>query len=808
VTLEAGGPWIGQPLERREDLRLIRGRGLYIDDVRMPGMAHLQVARSPHPHARIVGYDVDRARQLPGVLAVVTGEELRTLVAPFPHPDRLPFLRPIHFYPLAVDRVRYEGEPVVAVVALDEATAEDAVDLVEVEYEPLPVVATRQGALEAGSTRLYEDWPDNVYCHRSASFGDVDRAFAQADHVIDETFYMQRQAPLPLELRGTVASFDGIAFTIYSSTQTPHLLRTLLARILRWPESHVRVIAPDVGGGFGVKYQMHREEALVPALARLLGRPVKWRENIWEHLSSATQSRDKEVRVEAAVSSDGRILGLRATMLIDVGAAMAYPSSYGSSLVLAGGFPLGLKTENYAFDSRCVVTNKAPSGAYRGFGNNMRVFSIERTLDLIATRLDLDRFEVRRRNMMGASDVPYRSATGTRILSGNLIDPLQKALDVAGYDSFAERQAQARKDGRLLGMGFTSFGETAAPSYFGMVGAFGAGDACTVRIEPDSSVTALVGVAPQGQGHETAFAQVVADQIGVHPDSVAVRHSDTAMAPYGLGAWGSRSTVAAGGAAVLACRQLRSKLLRVAGHLLTLPVDELTWESGAARHGGTGRSVALADIVTATYGGRASLPDGEDAGLEATAFFEPPAIDRRPDADGRAMRHGTVATQAQVVTVEVDPGTGQVEILDYVVVHDCGVIINPALVDAQIRGGVVQGLAGALYEEIVYDEAGYLTTTSLIDYQVPTARELAPRIRIWHIESPDPTVPGGFKGMAEGGAIGAPAAIANAIADALGSVGAEITSTPLSPDRVAGLARRMERTEDRPMVLQGERKSV
>lgn len=783
-------PWVGRPLLRKEDLRLIRGQGHYVDDVRLPGMAHLQVVRSPHPHARIAGYDTERARRMAGVIAVVTGPELAALVDPFPHPTRLSFLKPLSYHPLAVGRVRFEGEPVVAVVARDEGTAEDAAEAVEVEYEPLPAVV--RAALADDAPLLYEEWGDNVYCRRTASFGDVEGAFAAAEHVIDETFYMQRQAALPIELRGTVASFDGSAFTVYSATQTPHLLRTLLAQVLRFPESRIRVVAPDVGGGFGVKYQLQREEALVPALARLLGRPVKWRESIWEHLSAATQSRDKEVRLQTAVAGDGTVLAVRADMLIDVGAASAYPSSYGSSLVLAGGLPLGLRTQNYAYDYRCVVTNKAPSGAYRGFGNNMRVFVVERTLDLVAARLGIDRLEVRRRNLVSADDVPYRSATGVRIRSGNLIDPLEKALGEAGYASFPERQARARAEGRLLGLGFASFGETAAPSYFGMVGAFGGGDSCTVRVEPDGSVTALVGVAPQGQGHETAFAQVVADQLSVHPDDVTVRHSDTAMAPYGLGAWGSRSAVVAGGAAILAAGKVRAKMLAVAAHLLGEPAEELRLTRDGALDPRSGEVLGFRAIVDAAYGGRANLPPEMEAGLEATAAYEPESIDRKADAEGRAMRHGTVSTQAQVATVELDRATGQVTILDYVVVHDCGVIINPGIVDGQIRGGVVQGLAGALHEEIVYDESGHLATSSLLDYQVPTARELAPRIRIWHTESPDPTVPGGFKGMAEGGTIGAPAAIANAIADALGPVGAEVRATPLTPPLIAELIDRLD----------------
>ena len=737
--------WIGRALPRKEDARLIRGHGRFLDDLYLPATAHLQILRSPHPHARIVGYDLQRAKQRPGVLAVLTGPELAAHVAPVPNPDNLAFLRPVRYYPLAVQRVRFEGEPVVAVVAEDVGVAEDALDDIEVSYQPIPLAGSVEAACAPDAELLYPDWGDNVLGQRSAAFGDVDGAFAEADHVLSETFAMQRQAALPLELRGTLAHDDGLNLQVWSSTQTPHLLRTLMSHVLRFPESRIRVIAPDVGGGFGVKYQLHREELLVAALARLLARPVKWRESMWEHLASATQSRDKQVMVELAVRADGTITGIRADIVVDVGSAQAYPSSYGSTLVLAGGLPLGLKAQAYSYRYRCIVTNKAPSGAYRGFGNNMRVFVIERSLDLIAARLKIDRAEIRRINVVSPADLPYRSATGVRMRSGSLTEPLDKALQEAGYDTFAQRQDQARGEGRYLGLGIAVFAETAVPSYFGMIGAFGGEDSCTVRIEPDASVTALVGTSPQGQGHETAFAQVVADQLGVHPDAVTVRHGDTASAPYGLGAWGSRSAVVAGGAAILACEKVSDKLRRIGGHLLGQDPGEMQLGDAELIHVPTGKSVTLSDVVLAAYAGRTHLPEGMEPGLEATAFFEPPSIEPRPDAEGKAMRHGTVATQAHTVTVEVDQETGRVKILDYVVVHDCGVVINPALVDGQIRGGVIQGIAGTLFEEIVYDGDGHLVTGSLLDYQVPTAREL-PRVRIGTSNPPTRQCPVGSRG--------------------------------------------------------------
>jgi carbon-monoxide dehydrogenase large subunit len=778
--------WVGRSVPRREDDRLLRGRGRYLDDIQIRDIAHVQVLRSPYAHARIGAISVDAAIAIPGVIDVVTGEELRHELDPVPAPVNLPFLKFHRYWPLAVERARFEGEPVAAVVAEDPALAEDAIDAIEVEYEPLPTVATAEAASEPGAPILYEDWGDNIHAARAASYGDVDGAFARADHIFDESFFMHRQTALPLELRGTIATYDQGSLDVWSSTQTPHLLRTLIARQLRMAESSIRVVAPDVGGGFGVKYQLHREEILVPALARRLLRPVKWRENMYEHLAASTQSRDKRVRIELAVDSSGVILAIRARMLIDVGAAMAYPYSYGSTLVLAGGLPLGIKTSNYSYDYQCVVTNKAPSGAYRGFGNNMRVFVIERALDLVAERLHFDRAEIRRRNLVGPEDLPYRSATGIRIRSGSLTEPLAKGLVEADADSLAERKAEALTRDRYLGLGMVAFAETAVPSYFGMIGAFGGEDSCTVRIEPDCSITALVGTSPQGQGHETSFAQVIADEFSVHPDTITIRHSDTASAPYGLGAWGSRSAVVAGGASILASRKLKGKLVRIGGHLLGFDEAEVEWSEGAVVHPSSQRRASLSEMVEAAYAGRTHLPADMEPGLEANAFFEPPSIDGAPDAEGRAMRHGTVATQAHVATVEVDPTNGCVSILDYVVVHDCGRIINPAIVDGQIRGGVMQGLAGTLFEHIVYDENAQLVTASLLDYQVPTATE-TPRIRVFHLESPDPTVPGGFKGMAEGGTIGAPAVLANAVADALAPLHIDIRDTQLAAVRILGL---------------------
>jgi aerobic carbon-monoxide dehydrogenase large subunit len=722
-----------------------------------------------------------------GVLAVVTGRDLARATRPFP--NRLPFLRPVDYHALAIDRVRFVGEPVAAVVGESPYLAEDALEQIQVEYEPLPVVADLEQAQVPGAPRLYEEWPDNLLTRRTFSVGDVDGAFAAAEVVIRETFTSNRQAPLPIELRGCLATYDGQSLTVWSSTQVPHVLRSTLAEALQVPESSIRVIAPDVGGGFGLKYQIFREEVLVAQLARLVDRPVKWREDLREHLTSAIHARDQRVHLELAARGDGVVTAIRAEVEGDVGSGAAYPPSYGPVMVLSTTFPLGLRVQNFSYDFRCVVTNKCPAGAYRGFGNPVRVFAVERALDLLAARLGLDPAEVRRRNLLTRADLPYRAASGARLNSGTFCEAMERALELVDYSGFRAVQQEARCNGRYLGLGIGAFAEASAPSLSGLAGTLGGYDSCTIRLEPDGRATALVGISPQGQGHETVIAQVVADELGLAPDEVTVRHSDTAVAPYGLGAWASRGAVVGGGAAIQAAEQVREKLLQIGAHLLEADPGDLRLSEGRlALADLPSRSVSLREVAEAAYAGRGRLPAGLTPGLEATAFFEPAAIEATPDAQGRVMRYATVSNACHIAIVEVVPETGEVELLDYVVVHDCGTIINPMIVEGQVHGGVAQGLAGALYEQVVYDEQGQLLTGSLLDYPVPTAREI-PTIRTDHLESPDPTLPGGFKGMGEGGTIGAPAAVANAIADALAPLGVEVTRTPLGPPEVARLIR-------------------
>ncbi len=781
----AGSRWIGRPIRRREDRRLLTGRARYLDDLQPPGCAHVVFVRSDHAHARVLAVDAAAATAAPGVLAVVDGAALAPHARPFP--NRVAGLRPVPYRPLATDRVRFAGEPVAAVVATSRAAAADAAAQVVVRYEPLPVVTDVDAARRPGAPRLYDEWPDNVLVTRRVAFGDVDGAFAAADVVIDETFTSQRQAPLPLEGRGTLAVPDGDALTVWSSTQVPHILRSVLAEVLDVAEPQLRVIAPDVGGGFGAKYQIFREEAAVACLARMLGRPVKWSERLGEHLASAVHAREQRVRLELAARADGTVTAMRATVVGDVGTAAAVPPSWGAPMVVATTCALGLRVEHFAYTLDCVVTNKCPGGAYRGFGNPVRVFAVERSLDLLAARLGLDPAEVRRRNLVGKADLPYRSVTGARIESATLPEAMDRALEMVDYGRFRERQAAARRHGRHLGVGIASFAEGTAPSFQALGGLFGAYDSCTLRVTPDGRIVAQMGVPAQGQGLETTIAQVVAEALGVDPTAVTVRYGDTDAVPVGLGAWGSRGCLVAAGAGTEAARVVRDKMLAIAAHLLEAHPDDLRVADGrAVVKGAESRAVGFREIAAAAYGGRARLPAGLAPGLEATAFFEPEAIDAAPDRHGRAMRYATVANAAHVAVVEVLVDTGEVKLLDYVVVHDCGTIVNPLIVDGQIRGGVAQGIAGALYEHLIYDESGQLLSGSLLDYHVPRADEI-PDIRVEHLVSPDPRTPWGIKGVGEGGTIGAPAAIANAVADALAPFGVRVVRTPLTPPEVRRL---------------------
>ncbi|HEY7064585.1 MAG TPA: xanthine dehydrogenase family protein molybdopterin-binding subunit [Chloroflexota bacterium] len=787
TTTPAG--YVGQRLRRREDRRHLIGAARFLPDLQVPGTLQVAFVRSPHGHARVRGLDASAALRLPGVAGVLTAAEARARARPFSANVDMPGLRPLEWYPLAEDVVRYVGEPLAAVAATDRYLAEDAAELIAVAYEPLPAVASVEAALAADAPRLYPAWDDNVYLRRTFANGDVDAALARADLVVRERFEAQRYSGVPLEGRGCLAEFDAGTgrLTVWSSTQWPHALRTVLADLLDLPESRVRVVAPDVGGGFGNKQHVFREELAVCLLALTLRQPVQWIEDRQENLKASVHARQQVHEVEAAVRRDGVLLGLRVRVTADMGSGTMYFSGLAPQLVTVGSVPGPYRLQDYAYDLRCVVTNKCPAGAYRGFGRANAVFTMERVMDLIARDTGLDPAEVRRRNLLRPDELPYETAPGGVLDSGRYAECLDEALRLAEYDHWRAAQPGLRAAGRLVGVGIACFVEGTAANIRRSAGRWGPYEAATARLEPDGRLALYVGLSPHGQGLETSLAQVAADHLGITPDEVEVYHGDTASCPYGLGTWSSRSAVVGGVVVGRAVGQVRDKALRIAAALLEAAPDDLAIGAGAVRvRGQASRAVPLRDVAAVAYHATHLLPPGLEPGLQATSWYEPPNTAGIPDARGRVNGNATFSNATHVAVVEVAPATGEVRILRYAVAHDCGTVINPLIVEGQIHGGVAQGIGGALYEEFVYDEAGQCLTGSLLDYLIPTACEL-PGLHLGHLVTPSPFVEGGYKGMGEGGALGPPAALANAVADALAPFGARVTRTPLTPARILAL---------------------
>ncbi|MGH7392234.1 MAG: xanthine dehydrogenase family protein molybdopterin-binding subunit, partial [Candidatus Rokuibacteriota bacterium] len=659
------------------------------------------------------------------------------------------------------------GEAVAAVVAADRYAAADGGERVHVEYEPLPAVTAVDDALAAG----------RVIFHRTWRQGDVERAFATAAVVVGETFTHGRVAPSPMEPRGVVADWDGETLTAWASTQTPWILRSALAASLGLDEARVRVIVPDVGGGFGLKVHVFPEDVAVAAVARQLGRPVKWIEERREDLAAASQAREQRLEVAAAADDDGRVLGLRARALSDAGAYHIYPLTaalepLGSAAILPGPY----RTPAYEYECLALHTHKAPLGAYRGVGMTFGAFAMERLLDLVAERCRLDPAEVRRRNLIARDGYPFSSAGGMIYDSGDFPKGLEQALALADYDGLRREQAEARAGGRLVGVGlacYTEYTGMGAEVFRrrGMEDVAGI-EAGTVRIDPDGTVRCLVSFPSQGQGHATALAQVVGERLGVPLERVRVEGVDTAAAPLGTGTLGSRGAVAMSGTAAVAADRVRDKLVRVAAALLEASPADVVLDDGRCHvRGYAERAVTVTDVARAAYAPPAGgLPEGLEPGLEATVYFDPPGP--------------TFSGAVHVALVEVDRDTGRVAVRRYALVEDCGPLINPMLVEGQIHGAVAQGLGEALMERLVYDDRGQLLTATLMDYALPRAADV-PEPRIGHLETPAPHMPGGVKGMGEGGAIGAPAAIANAVADAVRPLGVAITALPIAGERLA-----------------------
>ncbi|MGH7333217.1 MAG: xanthine dehydrogenase family protein molybdopterin-binding subunit [Candidatus Rokuibacteriota bacterium] len=768
---------IGARVPRVEDARLLAGQGRYVADLARPGLLHVAFVRSPHAHARVRQINAARARAFTGVIACLTGDELVTQVRPVRAESRMRGYLTTEYPALAYGKVRFAGEAVAAVVAESRYVAEDAAEQVVVDWEPLDVVHDPDTALLAGTPLVHEGAGSNGLVERTFTQGDADTALAAARLVIGDRFRFHRHAGVTLENRACLAEWEAGAqsLTLWSSTQVPGLVRDLLADLLGLPAHRVRVVAPDVGGGFGVKSALYPEEIVVSALARQLGRPVRWVGDRREDLLTSTQAWDEIVDAELGVDGDGTICGLRARVVADIGAYSIYPWTASIEVIQVISFlPGPYRVPHYQGVGTGVATNKAPMGPYRGVGRPVSAFVTESLLDRAARRLRLDPVEIRRRNMIRPDECPYRSPSGVVWDTATFQETLEGVCARADYAALRAEQTRARAAGRHLGIGVASYVEltgvgSAIPVSPGSTIATGT-EGVTLRVDPGGTLTASFGLACHGQGHETSLAQVVAEEVGVRLHDVRVMHGDTAASPSGTGTYASRSAVLGGGAAILASQVLREKIIAIAAHQLEAsPEDVEITEGRLAVRGASGRAVTLRDVAQAAYGGTRRLPKGMEPGLEATRFYDP--------------YFGTASNATHLAVVEVDAATGEVVLHTLVVVEDCGRIINPLIVEGQTIGGVAQGVGAALLEELVYGPEGQLLTGSLMDYLVPTACEI-PRVNVHHLDRPSPTTLGGFKGAGEGGTIGAPAAIANAVADALAPLGLEISELPITPERL------------------------
>jgi carbon-monoxide dehydrogenase large subunit len=742
--------------------------------------------RSRHAHARIRGIDVRRATRVQGVRAIFTGGEF--LDYPVFQPITTKPYRPYGakdatVYPLVVDKVRFVGEPIAMVIAESRLAAAEAASLVEVDYDVLPPVVDPEEALKPGAPKVYDHWDGNLFIKMPSEWGDVDAAFSKAEYTFSDSIRIQRFTGQALEPRAYVADYNPAEnrLTFYSSTQQPHPLRTILAETLKIPENLIRVIQPYVGGGFGLKIPPFQEEIAVAVAAVKLGRPIKWVAERWEELMTGGHARDQRHYFEVAFNRDGKILGMKVRIIADVGALFPTPG-WGMPIVTTIHLPTVYKVGNYKIELLEVVTNKNPLNAYRGYGKECACFLMERIMDLVARRLGRDRVDVRMRNFIPPEDFPARISRYTVLDSGNYPAVLKKAVETFEYEKWLKMKEEARKEGRHIGIGIayelTPEGACIPGSFFLQY------DAVTLKIAPTGKVLVYTGITSPGNGQETAIAQIVADNLGVSIDDVAVYQGDTDMCPYGLGNFSGRSMISGGSAAMLASIELREKLRKVAARILEAHPEDVEVSDGKFFvKDAPEKRATLRDVAFAIYKNPYDLAIDVEPGLELTKYFKMPNALHIPDESGYTRIYTSFPNAAHLCAVEVDIETGRFNILRYVVVDDCGKVINPMIVEGQLHGGVAQGLGGALMEELVYSSDGQLLTTTFMDYPLPTTKEV-PDMIVEHVETPSPYTPTGAKGVGESGIVGAPACIASAIEDALNEFGVKVMETPLRPSRV------------------------
>lgn len=767
---------VGASVRRTEDPRLLTGNGSFVDDRKAVGMLHVAFRRSDHSHARIKSIDCEAARHSPGVIAVFTSDDLHGRVNPVLATSRMKNYYATPILGLARDKVRYVGEPIVAVIAESRYLAEDALELIEIDFESLPVVVDPEVAARPDSPLLHEAAGTNVIISREFKRGDADAEMAKAAVRVSGRFRIRRKTPLAMENRTYLAEYAAgqDALTLYSSTQIPGIIRDALSDALDLPGNRLRVIAPDVGGGFGGKASLYPEELVVCFAARHLSRNVKWTSDRLEDLAGTSQGFDEIMDAELGLDKDGNAIALCADVLGDIGAYSIFPWTAALEPVQVVSFlPGPYKIPFYRGTTRGVLTSKPPMGPYRGVGRPASTFVTERLMDMAARKLNVDPKALRLRNMIQPDEFPHKIGSGIVWDQCSFTECLHAACDTIGYNDLRKRQETARAEGRWFGIGMACYAEltgigsriSAAPGMPINTGT----ETAKILIDSTGAVTLAVGTAAHGQGHETTFAQVVAEHLGARMQDIRVIHGDSAAVPNATGSYASRSAVLAGGAATLAAQEVKEKVLRAASFLLEASADDLTVEDGKITVAGTDRALTFRELARAVYSEMGRIPSDQREELASTKTYDP--------------IFGTAATAAHIAVLEIDPETYQVKLERFLVAEDCGKLINPLIVDGQVHGGVAQGIGAALYEEMIYNEEGQNVTASLVDYVVPAASEVPP-IDIVHIEAASPTTLGGFRGMGEGGTIGAPAAIANAICDALSPLGIDVFEIPVTPERL------------------------
>ncbi|WP_044894387.1 xanthine dehydrogenase family protein molybdopterin-binding subunit [Bacillus alveayuensis] len=782
MTTQFETKWVGRSVRRKEDPRLLVGEGTYIGDYTPAGTTYLHLVRSTHAHARIRNINIAEAKNATGVVAVVTGKEIAgamsEILIPAMRPNLGGELQVPPVYPLAIDKVNWVGEPVVAVVAENKYLAEDAAQLVEIEYDPLPVLVDPEEALKPDAPKIYENWKSNVIWKGQLSSGDVEKAFKEADYILSERFYGHRTGAAPMETRGMVALYDKFnGLTLHINSQRPHILRMAISKIMNLPHDKVRVIAPkDVGGAFGVKAPVYREEFIVSYLAMKLKRPVKWIENRMESLMTIGQERDQIHNLEIAVTKDGEILGIKDRMIADSGDGsngvyMGFVMPWLGAAYLTNAYDV----PNVHIDLSCVVTNKPSLSPSRAFGEFPARFAMDYALHLVARELNLDPREVFEKNII--KEFPHVTGTGVTHDSGDYVGAFKKLIEVLDYDRVREEQKEARKNGRYIGIGFAMGAEMSglgSQVFVPMENQPGYGSA-TVKIDTYGKIQVAEGDSPQGQGHETTIAQAVADELGVHLDDIYISYGDTFTTPFASGTLGNRGASYTVSAAILACRRLKPKIQKIAAHILGIEGDidsdefifanrEVIWKKDPTK------KVSLLEIADVAILAPTKLPPGMEAGLEATAYFE---------ANIASMLsigvHGAV--------VEVFPETGEFKILRYIIVDDCGVPLNPMIVRGQVHGGAAMGIGNTLFEKYSFDESGQPLSTTLMEYHMPSAADV-PEFEMVEYNVPTPYTPLGSKGKGEGIPGPVPATLASAITDALDRPGFKLLNLPITPESI------------------------